>query len=256
MVDIHSHIVWGVDDGPATLDDSLAMLHAALAAGTTDIVATPHLNPRYSFDPDIVLPRLADLQARCDSRLRLHHGCEFHLTFDNLDSLLDQPHRFTINGHRYLLLECPDSHIGRHTESVLLRLLDRSLVPVIAHPERNPALRKDLRQLESWVDHGCLLQLTALSITGGFGPSARAASFKLLERGLAHVVASDSHDALHRPPDMQPSFDAVASTYGRDAADVLFRESPQAIIDGVPSSSGRQLTWQPPAPWYKFWNRG
>jgi protein-tyrosine phosphatase len=254
MVDVHSHIVWGVDDGPATLDESVAMLRAAAEGGTTDIVATPHLNPRFEFNRELVQQRVQEL-ATAVERPTIHIGCEFHLTFDNVDHLMENLPTYTINAKQYLLVECPDFHIGRHTDTILRRLVDAGIVPIVAHPERNPVLRGKIDRVEAWVELGCLLQLTALSITGGFGASAKSASRRLIDRGLAHMVASDAHDSVHRAPGLEPARHAVASRFGEDVAEILFVDNPGAIIRGAPVPGGRQVSLQSQVPWYQFWRR-
>jgi protein-tyrosine phosphatase len=253
MTDIHSHVIWDVDDGPATLEESIVMLRAAAEDGTADLVATPHANPRYPFQHEIAWQRIRELTEATGGRPRIHLGCEFHLTFDNVDHLMDNLGLYTINGKQYLLVECPDSHIGRHTESILRRIVEAGVVPIVAHPERNPVLRQKLSRVEGWVESGCLLQLTALSVTGGFGASAREAALRLLDRGLAHFVASDAHDPVRRHPRLGEARQLVLSRYGEDAAEILFSENPRAVVEGTPLSGGKQLAWQRPVRWYQFW---
>ena len=101
-----------------------------------------------------------------DGRPRIHRGCDLHLSFDNIDEVLQGLGGYSINGTQYLLVECPDFHVGKHTEKVLLRLLDSGIVPVVTHPERNPVLQDKLSRVEEWVELGCLVQVTALSIAG------------------------------------------------------------------------------------------
>src|ERR1035441_6338302 len=108
MTDIHSHIIWGVDDGASSPAESIAMLSAAVESGTASIVATPHANPRYPFEPEIARQRIRELTEATGGRPRIHLGCEFHLTFDNVDHLMDNLALYTINEKRYLLVECPD----------------------------------------------------------------------------------------------------------------------------------------------------
>jgi protein-tyrosine phosphatase len=254
MVDIHSHIVWGVDDGPGSMEESLAILKVAAEGGTSDLVATPHANLRYAFDRRLSQERIQELAEATGGLPALHLGCEFHLSFDNIARLMDELPAYTINSRQYLLVECPDFHIGSHTETVLERLLDAGIVPIVAHPERNPILRAKLARVEAWVDLGCLLQLTAMSITGGFGGSAKAASMRMLERGLAHLVASDAHDAVNRHPRMEDARRMVSSRFGEEAAETLFLANPRSVIEGKSLPAGRQTSWQPP-PWYQFWKR-
>lgn len=240
MIDIHSHILPGLDDGPAAIEQSLAMLADASAAGSTDIVATPHCNAEFPYDPALVERTMAELAAQSGGAPKIHRGCEFKLSYDNVDQLLRQPRDYTINSHQYLLLECPDTQIGVYTDGVLRRLLDAGLAPMIAHPERHPVLQRNTDRIERWVDLGCLVQVTAMSITGGFGNQAKAAAKRLLDRGLVHVVASDAHDPSYRPARLDQAYAAVVSSYGEDAAEVLFIDNPAGIIRGLPVSGGRQ----------------
>ena len=253
MTDIHSHIIWGVDDGASSPAESIAMLSAAAESGTASIVATPHANPRYPFQSEIARQRIRELMEATGGRPRIYLGCEFHLTFDNVDHLMDNLALYTINEKQYLLVECPDSHIGRHTETILRRIVGAGVVPIVAHPERNPVLRQELSRVESWVESGCLLQLTALSIIGGFGASAKGAALHLLDRGLAHFVASDAHDSIRRHPRLAEARQLVLSRYGDDAAEILFCENPRAAVEGTPLSGGKQLAWRQPVRWYQFW---
>ena len=150
MIDTHSHILSGMDDGASTVEDSLAMLEIAWQGGTTGIVATPHCNSEYAYQPELVERAVAELNARAGGNPKVHRGCEIHLTFDNIDLVLEKPTAYTINGGRYLLIECPDWHVGKHTERVLARLLERGMVPIISHPERNPALQRNIDRVEDW----------------------------------------------------------------------------------------------------------
>ena len=252
MTDIHSHILPALDDGPATLEESLRMLAVAAENGTTDIVATPHANTRYTFHSEITLERIAALTAVAD-RPRMHYGCEFHLTFDNVQHLMENIHTYTINRKQYLLVECPDFHVGQHTESVLRNMVDAGIVPIIAHPERNPVLRQKLTRVEAWVELGCLLQVTALSLTGAFGNSARTASHSLLDQGLVHIIASDCHDPENRHPRLTEARDIVRARCGEDAADLVFSENPRAVVEGAPLPGGKQLHFRRPTRWYNFW---
>jgi protein-tyrosine phosphatase len=255
VIDIHSHVLWGIDDGATAIEESLEMLDAAAAGGTTDIVATPHCNQQYDYDPGLVASRIAELREKAVGQVKIHRGCEFHLTFDNLDNLLRQPTAYTINGTRYLLLECPDGHVGRHTESVFERLMDAGIVPIVAHPERNPQLQRGLDRVAAWVELGCLMQVTSLSITGDFGNPPKSAAARLLDRGLAHVVASDAHDPSRRHPRLTASYNAVRQMLGGEAAELLFRENPRAVIDGAAIPSGRLAVAAKPRRWWQFGGR-
>ena len=253
MIDIHSHILWGLDDGAASLEDSVAMLELARESGTTDIVATPHSNSDYEYRPALVDERILELAGRASGGPKIHRGCDFHLSFDNIDHLLENPSIYTIAGKQFLLAECPDFHVGRHTEVVLRRLIDAGIVPVITHPERNPVLQKKLDRVEQWVELGCLVQVTALSVTAGFGSAATAACHRLLSRGLVHVVASDAHDPKHRSTRLDKARETVRARYGEEAAEMLFTENPRDILQGLPVTGGRQEFLGAPKSWWQFW---
>jgi protein-tyrosine phosphatase len=253
MVDIHSHILWELDDGSGSKEESIAMMKVAWENGTTDIVASPHSNSEFTYRPELVDERIRELNAATGGQPRVLRGCDFHLSFDNLDHLLDRPETYTINGKQYLLVECPDFHVGKHTETVLQRLVESELVPVVTHPERNPVLQRKLDRVEEWVELGCLVQVTALSVTGGFGSSATSACNKLLDRGLVHVIASDAHDPKHRSPNLDKARKTILSRYGDDAAEILFTENPRNIIEGLPVAGGKQACLEAPKRWWKFW---
>ncbi len=254
MTDIHSHIIWDVDDGAPTIDVSLEMLKIARESGTTDIVATPHMNGQFSFQPDLVRERIAELEAALPEGPRIHYGCEFHLSVDNLDSLTASPRTYTINGKQYLLLECPDHHVGRHAETILGQLLDSGIVPIIAHPERVPVLQRDPDRLASWVELGCLSQITALSIIGIFGRTAASTSEKFLGRGLAHIVASDAHDPNYRHTRLAEAYAVVRDKYGDETAESLFQNNPRCVVQGFAIAGGSQsFQVRRPRRWWSFW---
>src|ERR1039458_3550503 len=252
LIDVHSHVVWGLDDGSASMDDSLGMLHSAAEHGTSVIVETPHSNAEYPYQQELIDARILELTTLTGGKPRLLRGCDFHLSFENIDVLLDQPSKYTINGKQYLLVECPDSNVGRHTESVLRRLLDARIVPIVTHPERNPILQQKLSRVEAWVELGCLVQVTAISITGGFGRSAKSAARKLLARGLVHMVASDAHDPAHRHPCLDTAYTAVQSRCGEDSAELLFRDNPHAVVEGLPLLGGKQILAELAGKWWQF----
>ena len=255
VVDIHSHVVWDLDDGASTLEESLAMLDNARQGGTTDIVATPHLNAKYEYQADLTRQRAAELAEKTQGKPRIHVGCEVHLSLDNIEKVIQSPKSYTINRTQYLLVELPNVQVGKHIEAVLKHLLDEGIAPIVAHPERNPVLQRKPEMLEEWVELGCLTQLTAISVTGGFGGPAKTASAWMLQRGLAHVVASDTHDPVRRHPRLDEAYAAVCSRYGEEYAEVLFRDYPQGILDGVRLGGGKQIFDRSSSPWWQFWKR-
>jgi protein-tyrosine phosphatase len=251
MIDIHTHVLAGLDDGARTLDDSVAMVRLAAETGTTDLVATPHENFEYHLDPQRVEAGIAELQQAAGSALTIHRGCDFHLYPDNIEDALANPTKYTINHKRYLLVEFPDLMIAKDSGSVFARLLEAGMVPIVTHPERNFLLHGRLESLASWVAAGCLTQVTAQSLEGRFGPQVRRVARELLRRGLVHFIASDAHDATDRTPRLDRAYRCVARRYGREWADLLFTANPGAVLRGDP------LPKQPPPPaprWWHFWS--
>ncbi len=234
MVDIHAHILPDFDDGAPGLDESVAMLHAAAAAGTTDIVATPHLNYEYSFDPADVDQALEKLRAHAPAGLRIHPGCELHFTAERIEAALANPAQYALNHRSCVLIEFSLAGIPPHAGDVLGRMLDTGIVPVVAHPERNPLLSKKIDMLAGWVETGVMLQVTAQSLLGAFGRRDAAAARELLRRGLVHFVATDAHDSRRRPPSLKDAFTRIEKDYGPEIASRLFIENPTAAISGRP----------------------
>jgi protein-tyrosine phosphatase len=241
MIDIHCHIAWGLDDGATSVEESLSMLRAASQDGITDIVATPHCSASYQFDPTLLRQRTEELAGRGDGRTAIHLGCEFRLDSDNIEALLESPSTYTINGAQYLLLEFPDHHLGGHTEAILKQLIEAAIVPIVAHPERNSVLQQSLDRVESWIDMGCLIQVTARSIMGGFGGASRSAALHLLDSGLVHIVATDAHDARYRHPALSAACQLVRRRSGEEVAELLFIDHPGCIIRGCALPEGKPM---------------
>jgi protein-tyrosine phosphatase len=232
FVDIHSHVLYGLDDGAKTLEQSVAMLQMAAAAGTSDLVATPHSDLTYKFQPELIAQRLSELRTALGARIQLHSGCDFHLHFDNIQDCLANPTKYTINHQRYLLVEFADSHIAKTMEELFKRMLDLDLTPIITHPERNPLLQQRIDTLASWVRAGCLVQVTAQSFLDRFGKRARQFADELMERKLVHFVASDAHDTQDRTPVLTDAFNYVMECYGEGTARNLFSAHPRATLTG------------------------
>ena len=232
MFDIHYHLLFGIDDGPKTLDDSLALAQASIAEGVTHIVCTPHSNDKYKFQPEVNRERLEMLRERLDGSLTLGLGCDFHLSYDNIDNLYKDRARFTINGNQYLLVEFPDFGIAANMAATFYQMTASGIVPIITHPERNPTLQKDSHRIAEWIRLGCLVQVTAASLIGRFGQRAQAMSQDLLKKNWAHIIASDAHSVERRSPAMARAYEALQTQYGQQTADRLCIENPRAIFFG------------------------
>jgi protein-tyrosine phosphatase len=234
LFDIHYHLLYGVDDGPKTLEDSLALAEASIKEGVTHVVATPHSNHEFSFQPEVNHERLALLNDRLQGRLTLGLGCDFHLSYENLEDLKRDRTKYTINGKKYLLVEFADSSIPVMAAEILYELQLTGVVPIITHPERNPILVRNPRRLAEWIRGGCLVQLTAASLKGRFGRRAKAMSDDLIRKNWAHIIASDAHSVEGRPPAMGDAYQLLVEEFGRQTAERLCVSNPGAAFRGDP----------------------
>ena len=234
MVDIHCHILPGLDDGSDSIETSLKMAEMAIADGVTHVVGTPHANSEYDFVPELALSRRDEIQSQLADRITILTGCDFHLNFENLEALRANPERFTLNGTNYLLVEFANFAIPSSMDQTLHQLRLLGLHPIITHPERNPLIRSQWDRLRGWLRQGCLVQVTAQSLTGDFGRRAQHAAETLLEANAIHFVASDAHNVTIRPLRLKPAFDALAKSKGEALARALLEENPRAVIEGRP----------------------
>jgi protein-tyrosine phosphatase len=254
LIDVHSHVLYGLDDGARTLDDSVAMVRMAAEHGTTDLVATPHANLEYKFDPPRIAKRITEIrEATSDTSLKLHTGCDFHLSYDNVQDAVANPHKYTIAQNNYLLVEFSDLLIFNNTSDIFGRLLDAGMIPVITHPERNGLLRQRTEEIAKWVDEGARVQVTGQSLLGGFGKRAQEFSKALLDRGLVHVIASDAHDLERRPPLLDKAYAWLERHYGETLAQALCVENPGMVLRGEPLAVPNRKSGAPSRKWYQIW---
>ena len=234
MIDIHCHILPEVDDGPKSWEMAVEMCRMAVADGITHIVATPHSNDRYHYDRDCLLQCVLRLQGLAGDSLKLSLGCDFHLSYDNLQSVLAQPERYTIGGSRYLLVELSDFSIPLQIADCFLKLGDVGVTAIITHPERNAILRQAPQRVIEWVELGCAVQITANALTGFWGHRVARVATWLLEHEAVHVIASDAHDDKHRTPILSRARKAAAEICGAEIATALVETNPRAILAGQP----------------------
>ena len=234
MIDLHCHILPGLDDGPATIEESIAMAESAIADGITHVVATPHSNSRYFFDFSHVRQLRDELQARIGVRLDIATGCDFHLNPENLESLRKEPRHFCINQRDFLLVEFNEFSIPPSMDQTLHEIQLAGLQPVITHPERNGILRSRPERLKKWIRQGFFAQVTAGALTGGFGAGCQRDALRWIAEGLIHFVASDAHNTRTRRLRLQPAFDVVLDQFGDEKAQVLFHDNPLAAFEGRP----------------------
>jgi protein-tyrosine phosphatase len=232
MVDLHCHILPGLDDGPSSMDESLAMAEMAVADGITRVVATPHASERYLFEFAHVCQLRNELQARIGDRLEIATGCDFHLNPENLNGLRKDASQYCINQHDYLLLEFNEVSIPPAMDQTLHEIQLSGVRPIITHPERNAILRAHPERLRNWVRRGCFGQVTGGSLTGVFGPVAQKNSLDWIREGLIHFVASDAHNTRRRPLRLQPAYNVIVDQFSQEKARALFQENPLAAFDG------------------------
>ena len=230
MVDIHSHILPEVDDGPKSWEVSVAMCLAAAADGITHMVATPHANDRYHYDREYLQGLVTHLQGLIGDSPKLSLGCDFHLSYDNLQDAMAHPTRYVIEGTRYLLVEFSNYSVPQQTTDSFLKLGNCGLTPIITHPERNPILRETLHRVAEWAEQGCVIQITGSSLTGFWGERARRAAVWLIEHQAAHVLATDAHDTEKRVPILSTARDAAAEICGQEIAHAMVDANPRAIL--------------------------
>lgn len=232
MVDIHCHILPEVDDGARSWEIAIKMCQMAVADGIEHIVATPHANDEFRYNRESHANLLAELSERAGGSPKLSLGCDFHVSFDNLKDVMDHPGRYTIDSTKYLLVELSDYSVPPAVTTNLKKLIDNGLIPIITHPERNPVLRRNPARVLEWVELGCLVQVTANSMTGRWGKEALACAEWLMKRNAVHVLASDAHGLGSRPPILSEARTAAERIVGKAGAAVLVYDNPHAIVSG------------------------
>ncbi len=237
LIDTHCHIVFGVDDGSYSENESVRMAKIAVRSGITDIIATPHCIP--GMFENYAGPEYEEAFRRLEEALdenglggalRIHRGMET-FSSDELIEQFDSGMLHFLGDSNYLLIECDFSEDPRRFREVLERLIRREVRPVIAHPERYYFAHDDIKYLFDMVDMGCVLQLDTESIVGHFGRRCRECAINLLAEGAAQLAGSDAHDSGMRTPDMREAADFVADRFSGRYAELLFDENPARILN-------------------------
>ena len=233
MVDIHSHILPGIDDGPESCEVSAEMCRLAAADGITHIVTTPHCNDHYWYDRGAQYEALEKLREATGPTMGFSLGCEFQASYENLQDLIGNPDNYTIADTRYLLTELSDLSVSPNLKLTLSQIRFEGIVPIIAHPERHPILQRKPEIVLEWIEVGCLVQVTANALTGYWGVRPRKVAAWLLKNGGVHFLASDAHDPVHRTPLMSQARQAAAAIVGEEQARFLVEDNPRAVVLGV-----------------------
>ena len=233
MVDLHCHILPGLDDGPKTMSESLAMCRAAAADGIHAIVATPHRgNPAGNTAGTHVLKCVKKLNAELKKNkvpIDILPGHEIRINKNLIDDV-DKGRALTINNKKkYILLELPFESVPFYVYDVIVQLKEKGITAIIAHPERNTQIQKDKRVMKRLIKAGALSQITGGSLLGEFGPAARRSAVSLLKGGLVHVMASDSH-SFERPPTLTEALAEAEIIVGEKKTISLVESNPKGII--------------------------
>jgi protein-tyrosine phosphatase len=232
VIDIHCHILPEVDDGPKSWDAAVEMCRIAISDGITHTVATPHANHRYAYNREDFSNLLGELQGKIGPELQLSLGCDFHLSFENLERVLEQPHTYTIGESNYLLVELSDFSVPTRLSECFTRLGDRGLAPILTHPERNPILQQTPQRILEWAEQGCLIQVTGSALTGLWGERPETVARWLLDRSAVHILASDAHDTKRRVPNLSAARAVAEKIAGAEYAEALVVDNPGAIVKG------------------------
>lgn len=231
MIDLHAHVLPGLDHGPWDWAESLEMCRIAVADGITTLAATPHVSEIFPNSVERIEEACGQLRRRLAEAgmpLVVAAGGDYHVRPD-----LAPENVLTLGGNgRYFLLEFPYQVLPQRADAFVKVLLQRGLTPIVTHPERTVSLQRDWRRLEALVAQGALVQITAGSLLGQFGKPAAKTAFRFLEKGWVHLLASDAHWAHERVPRLCAARDAAAGTIGAEAARALVEENPRAVLLG------------------------
>ena len=233
FIDIHCHILPGLDDGPLKIEESLKMIEVAIEDGISYIFATPHIiDGMYANRGSGIILALENLKMRMQGALTLFYGADVRVTFDLIERI-EREEVPSLNGSGYMLIEFPEYIIPPHVDNLFFNLRHRDITPIITHPERHLRLMQDLSALSILRDSGAMCQITAMSVTGGFGKSVRKASFAMIEKGLVDFVASDAHNPKGRPPILSKAYETIKKEFGGDLSEQLFFSNPKMIVEAA-----------------------
>ena len=232
MIDLHTHVLPGWDDGPADRAEAERMIAAAREDGITKIVLTPHVHrmTREGAGLPELEGRLAAFRREMgDLGVSLFAGAEVYFHIDMIRNIKD--HHLTVNGSNYVFIEFPAEYLPGGVKKLVSEMMFEGLIPIISHPERNATMARAPETLHELISQGALAQLTSQSLVGVFGKMIQKASFNFLKHRLVQIIASDAHNATTRPPRLTQAVEMAAKTIGRAAAEAMVTTVPAAILE-------------------------
>lgn len=234
MIDIHCHILPGLDDGAQNLNDSLDMARAAVSNGIHKVVATPHhKTSRYNNPKSAIVEKVNELNELLQENqvpLEVLLGQGVRVFGDFVEDFKNEQ-ILTVNLQNYVLVELPSNHVPSYTEQLFYDIQMNGLTPIIVHPERNSQIVEQPDKLFNLIEKGALSQITASSITGDLGKKIQKFSFRLIDANLTHFIATDAHNITSRPFNLAEAYDVVEKEYGIDFVD-MFIENAEQMVDG------------------------
>lgn len=231
MIDIHCHILPGIDDGPQEMEESVEMARIAHLDGIKIIVATPHLKDSI-YPVEVIAQKAEEFSSILTDRgipLQIMYGAD-------VNALLNPSHLlpYTINGTEYILIEFPHTYLPRNAREIIFKFMVEGFMPIVTHPERNISVLQDPSLLMGLLESGALCQITADSLTGFFGPQVRECAIHLLKKDAVHFIASDAHSKNNRKPRLSHGLEAASSIIGKERAMKLVMDNPEAVVRGIP----------------------
>ena len=232
MIDIHCHILPGIDDGAKTAKDTLVMLQSAIDEGITVITATPHHNPEYHNEAPLILDKVKEVQKIIEENqlpIQVLPGQEVRIYGELLTDFSDQKLLTCAGNTAYMLVEFPTNYVPKYAGELFYNMRLQGIQPILVHPERNSGIIEDPNILFKFIEQGVLSQITASSVTGHFGKKIQKLTFQIIEHQLTHFVASDAHNVTSRAFKMREAFEIIEEKYGLSKAQ-FFKDNAASVI--------------------------
>lgn len=232
MIDIHCHILPGIDDGAKTPEDTLIMLKSAIDEGITTIAVSPHHNPEFNNERPLILEKVKEVReiVRVNQLpIEILPGQEVRIYGNVLEDYAAGKLLTSTDQSHYMLIEFPSNHVPKYASELFYNMILKGLQPILVHPERNTGIIENPEILYNFIEQGVLSQITASSVTGHFGKKIQKLTFDIIEHDLTHFVASDAHNVISRAFKMKDAFDIITDEFGFATAQT-FKENAEAVI--------------------------